>query len=39
MALALEDGGFALSFTAYDWGSNHYRSAGDPSLPDDITLW
>jgi tartrate dehydrogenase/decarboxylase/D-malate dehydrogenase len=61
-ALALEDGGFALSFTAYDWGSNYYRqhglmmpadglsqlegydaiyfgSAGDRSLPDDITLW
>lgn len=61
-ALALEDGGFALSFTAYDWGSNYYRqhglmmpadglsqlegydaiyfgSAGDQSLPDDITLW
>ena len=61
-ALALEDGGFALSFTAYDWGSNYYRqhglmmpadalsqlegydaiyfgSAGDPGLPDDITLW
>ncbi len=61
-ALALEDGGFALSFTGYDWGSNYYRqhglmmpadglsqlesfdaiyfgSAGDPDLPDDITLW
>ena len=61
-ALALEDGGFALSFTAYDWGSHYYRqhglmmpadalaqlesydaiyfgSAGDPGLPDDITLW
>ena len=61
-ALALEDGGFSLSFTAYDWGSNYYRqhglmmpadgltqlerydaiyfgSAGDPGLPDDITLW
>jgi tartrate dehydrogenase/decarboxylase / D-malate dehydrogenase len=61
-ALALEDGGFALSFTGYDWGSSYYRqhglmmpadglsqlsgydaiyfgSAGDPSLPDDITMW
>jgi tartrate dehydrogenase/decarboxylase / D-malate dehydrogenase len=61
-ALALEDGGFALSFAAYDWGSHYYRqhylmmpadalaqlesydaiyfgSAGDPGLPDDITLW
>jgi tartrate dehydrogenase/decarboxylase/D-malate dehydrogenase len=61
-ALALQDGGFALSFTAYDWGSHYYRqhglmmpadalaqlesydaiyfgSAGDPALPDDITLW
>jgi len=60
--LAIEDGGFALSFTGYDWGSAYYRqhglmmpadglsqledydaiyfgSAGDPSLPDDITLW
>jgi len=27
-ALALEDGGFALSFTAYDWGSNYYRQHG-----------
>ncbi|MGO8952619.1 MAG: tartrate dehydrogenase [Rhodomicrobium sp.] len=61
-ALALQDGGFGLSFTGYDWGSNYYRqhglmmpadglsqldrydaiyfgSAGDPGLPDDITLW
>jgi tartrate dehydrogenase/decarboxylase/D-malate dehydrogenase len=61
-ALALEDGGFGLSFTGYDWGSNYYRqhglmmpadglsqlerydaiyfgAAGDPGLPDDITLW
>ncbi len=60
--LAAEDGGFALSFTSYDWGSAYYRrhglmmpadglsqlegydaiyfgSVGDPSLPDDITLW
>ena len=27
-ALALEDGGFALSFTAYDWGSHYYRQHG-----------
>ncbi len=61
-ALALADGGFGLSFTGYDWGSNYYRqhglmmpadglsqlerydaiyfgAAGDPGLPDDITLW
>lgn len=61
-ALALADGGFGLSFTGYDWGSNYYRqhglmmpadglsqlenfdaiyfgSVGDPTLPDDITLW
>jgi hypothetical protein len=24
-ALAQEDGGFALSFTGYDWGSSYYR--------------
>ncbi|MGA7326162.1 MAG: tartrate dehydrogenase [Rhodomicrobium sp.] len=27
-ALALVDGGFGLSFTGYDWGSNYYRQHG-----------
>ncbi len=27
-ALALQDGGFGLSFTSYDWGSNYYRQHG-----------
>jgi len=27
-ALALADGGFGLSFTGYDWGSNYYRQHG-----------
>jgi tartrate dehydrogenase/decarboxylase/D-malate dehydrogenase len=27
-ALALQDGGFGLSFTGYDWGSNYYRQHG-----------
>ncbi len=27
-ALALEDGGFGLSFTGFDWGSNYYRQHG-----------
>ncbi len=26
--LALKDGGFGLSFTSYDWGSNYYRQHG-----------
>jgi tartrate dehydrogenase/decarboxylase / D-malate dehydrogenase len=26
--LASEDGGFGLSFTSYDWGSNYYRQHG-----------
>ncbi len=26
--LALLDGGFGLSFTSYDWGSNYYRQHG-----------
>jgi tartrate dehydrogenase/decarboxylase/D-malate dehydrogenase len=28
LALALEDGGFGLSFTSFDWGSKYYRQHG-----------
>ncbi|MEC8538842.1 MAG: isocitrate/isopropylmalate family dehydrogenase, partial [Pseudomonadota bacterium] len=33
-ALAARDGGFALNFTAFDWGSAFYRKHGK-MMPDD----
>ena len=61
-ALAATQNAFALNFTTFDWGGDHYRqhgkmmpeqglddlrgmdailfgSAGDPHIPDHITLW
>ena len=61
-ALAAASGSFAVTFTDFDWGGDHYRqhgtmmpadgldalrdldailfgSAGDPDIPDHVTLW
>jgi tartrate dehydrogenase/decarboxylase/D-malate dehydrogenase len=37
-ALALEDGGFGLSFTSYDWSSNYYRQHGLMMPADGLSL-